>query len=401
MVTTPARPPGRSAGASKRAGRDAGDGGGDGGRRRSRRPARRRPSRSSCRSVTEPASTATPPPARPAPKAAARVDDPAAAHAPSIVGARCRAPGSVSRNDLPGRPARWSSTSSPSIRCASSLAIARPRPEPSPPVGPRKNRSNSRSAVRRVDRRPVVGARPARRCRPPRARVTVTSTPGGLWRSALSTSTRAICATRASSAIATADDAPAARDRAAALLGAWRRSPAPRSAATPAMSTSSRAHLHAAGVEARQVEQVGGEPGQPRHLAVHRGDELAARGGILLVLEQLEEAAEREQRRAQLVRGVGDELAARPVGALQPAAHVVERAGQLVDLVAAVVGDRRREVAGGDAARRALQPADARGQRERGQQPDQPARGQRDGDRDQHVALHRVDRAVDVVRATT
>ena len=45
----------------------------------------------------------------------------------------------------------------------------------------------------------------------------------------------------------------------------------------------------------------------------------------LLVLEQLEEAAEREDRRAQLVRGRGDEAAPRRVELGELALHVVER----------------------------------------------------------------------------
>ena len=49
----------------------------------------------------------------------------------------------------------------------------------------------------------------------------------------------------------------------------------------------------------------------------------------LLVLEQLEEAAEREDRRAQLVRGGRDEALARGVELRELALHVVERAREL------------------------------------------------------------------------
>ena len=44
------------------------------------------------------------------------------------------------------------------------------------------------------------------------------------------------------------------------------------------------------------------------------------------VVEQLEEPAEREERRAQLVRGVRDELAAGPVEVREPKPHPLERA---------------------------------------------------------------------------
>ena len=81
------------------------------------------------------------------------------------------------------------------------------------------------------------------------------------------------------------------------------------------------------------------------------------------------------------MRGVGDELAPRPVGALEPSPHVVERARQLVDLVAALVDDRRREIARGDPPRRPLQPADARRQGDtRPAAPTSQRRGQRDRD---------------------
>ena len=58
-------------------------------------------------------------------------------------------------------------------------------------------------------------------------------------------------------------------------------------------------------VEPRQVEQVGGELLQPLDLLGDRLEELRARVGVeLLVPQQLDEAAEREDRRAELVRGV-------------------------------------------------------------------------------------------------
>jgi hypothetical protein len=61
----------------------------------------------------------------------------------------------------------------------------------------------------------------------------------------------------------------------------------------------------------------------------------------LLVLEQLEEAAEREDRRAQLVRRLSDELLARAVEPRELALHVVER-------VARAGPARRRRPRGSD-----------------------------------------------------
>ena len=76
----------------------------------------------------------------------------------------------------------------------------------------------------------------------------------------------------------------------------------------------------------------------------------------LLVREQLEEAADREERRSQLVRRVRDELLARVVELRELDAHAVERARELADLVVAVIDDRRVEVAAGDALGGGLEP---------------------------------------------
>ena len=56
------------------------------------------------------------------------------------------------------------------------------------------------------------------------------------------------------------------------------------------------------GVELGEVEEVDGELRQPVDLLAHRVDELGASGRIrVVVLEQLDEAGEREDRSAQLV----------------------------------------------------------------------------------------------------
>ena len=125
-------------------------------------------------------------------------------------------------------------------------------------------------------------------------------------------------------------------------------------------------------------------------------EELAAGGLVeLLVLQQLEEAAEREQRRAQLVRGLGDELLARVVEPLQLALHVVEGGGELAELVVRVGLDAVGEVAARDLARGALEPLDAQRQRARhevaAEHRDQER--ERAGDEDpaadqRHVVLH-------------
>ena len=86
-------------------------------------------------------------------------------------------------------------------------------------------------------------------------------------------------------------------------------------------------------------------------------DEVPAGLGVeLLVLEQLDEAAEREDRRSQLVRGGRDELLARRVELGELALHLVERPRELAQLVVGVDRDRLGEVPGGDLLGRALQP---------------------------------------------
>ncbi len=75
-------------------------------------------------------------------------------------------------------------------------------------------------------------------------------------------------------------------------------------------------HGEPAGVDPREVEQIGRELRQPRHLLAHLRDELVAGGRVdRRVVQQLEEAAEREERRAELVRGIRDELATSAVEA--------------------------------------------------------------------------------------
>ena len=117
---------------------------------------------------------------------------------------------------------------------------------------------------------------------------------------------------------------------------------------------------HPARIEAREVEQVGGELREPVDLLAHRLEELLpGRLVDLLVRHQLEEAAEREERRPQLVRGVGDELAARAVELAEPPAHSLERVGQVAELVVARVDHRLVEASARDPLGRPLEPQDA------------------------------------------
>ena len=94
------------------------------------------------------------------------------------------------------------------------------------------------------------------------------------------------------------------------------------------------------GVHAREVEQIGGELRQTGDLHAHLVEEVLARRRVdpLVRPQQLEEAGEREERRSQLVRRVGDELGAGPVERGEPQPHALERAGKLPELVRRRVG---------------------------------------------------------------
>ena len=111
--------------------------------------------------------------------------------------------------------------------------------------------------------------------------------------------------------------------------------------------------LNALGVGAREQQQVADQPAHPPRRAQRR----LGRLGLLaleLLGQQLEVREHAGQRRAQLVRGVGDELALAVEHRLGVAArrverpeHPLERAGQLGDLVVGLgVGQAPARVAG-------------------------------------------------------
>ena len=159
-----------------------------------------------------------------------------------------------------------------------------------------------------------------------------------------------------------------------------------------------RPQLERAGLQPREVEQLGGELAHPLHLAAQLVEELAPRLLVeVLVREQLEEAAEREDRRAQLVRGGRDELLARPVQPRELVLHVVERGRELAELVVGVGADRVREVARRDLARGVLEPADALRQRARHEVAGQQRDHERDPAGDQDLAPDQRDAALDLV----
>ena len=110
----------------------------------------------------------------------------------------------------------------------------------------------------------------------------------------------------------------------------------------------------AAGVGAGEQQQVGDQTAHAARGPERRGDHLALLGPRLAalepLLEQLEVGEDAGQRGAQLVRGVGDELAlglhhllGLGAGRVELAKHLVERAGELGDLVVGLGLGIRRE----------------------------------------------------------
>ena len=100
-------------------------------------------------------------------------------------------------------------------------------------------------------------------------------------------------------------------------------------------------------IAARELDELGDEHG---HLLELLGDvaqqALALSGRQLLVpREHLDVGAQARQRRAQLVRGVGDELSLRLRRRLERREHRVEGRGEARELVAPVLLDSPREVA--------------------------------------------------------
>ena len=135
--------------------------------------------------------------------------------------------------------------------------------------------------------------------------------------------------------------------------------------------------LQPAGVEPRKVEQVRGQLRQARNLLPHRRHELALRLRVeILVGHQLQETAEGEERRAELVRGVRDELAPSMLQLGQALAHPLERGCELPDLVLARVLHRLTEVAAGDPVGGPLEVPDPAGEHRCRQVSDQERGGQ-------------------------
>ena len=98
---------------------------------------------------------------------------------------------------------------------------------------------------------------------------------------------------------------------------------------------------------AREVDEVGDERREPLHLRHEVVEQLRAIVfvGRLPALEELEVRAQARERRAQLVRRVGDELALRAERHLERGEHPIEAAREPPELVVRARADAAREVA--------------------------------------------------------
>ena len=220
---------------------------------------------------------------------------------------------------------------------ATARTIARPRPkEPPRSPAPRTKRSNSVGAS--SGGTPGPSSSTTSRAWPSRGRSrcdTRISVPGGVWRRAFSIRLIVEPVQLVARALDERRLDVERRSRAPALTG-----PSSAAASTTiwARSHGSRAH-DAPDVGARQQQQVGDEPAHALGGAQRRARRVAL-VAVQRVGEQLEVGEHARQRRAQLVRGVGDELALareRRLGlaarGVELAEHALERARELGDLV--------------------------------------------------------------------
>ncbi len=131
-------------------------------------------------------------------------------------------------------------------------------------------------------------------------------------------------------------------------------------------------------VEARQGEQLLGEVRSAQQALAQRAQRLVALGVIGRALDELRLQPERGERRAQLVRHVGDEAPLRAERALQAREQVVHRMHRRLDLARQAVERERLERVGaaapdvgGERAKRREPAADAEPHRERDQRHEQ------------------------------
>ena len=228
------------------------------------------------------------------------------------------------------------------MRVASSRAIASPRPRArGAPAARAVEALEDVLLILRRDPGALVPHRERRRHRPPGPDGARSASPCGVCRRAFSTRMRPIWTTRSWSPAARTSSGPttpsgwplesaSARNSSQTVRAATARSTCPCSTASCPASSRERSRRSVARRVSRSTCS-----------RVSCRNSLPGPGVEILVVQELEEAAQAEERGSELVRGVRDELAPHAVEVGEPLAHRVEGARELGDLVARR-GSRRR-----------------------------------------------------------
>ena len=261
----------------------------------------------------------------------------------------CRAaPQSTGRSSAKAAPPAADSVTLTEPWCASAIAWTIASPSPAPPVGAgswpcrcgRSARTRARAA--RAGSRAVVADRDPHHRGPRRVTSTRTSPFGAcVCAIALRARLRSACASRSGSASPSPAELPISKSRPAIRL-----SPSQSSVTSSSSRTCAEQEVVAIGLCEQQ--QIVDEPCQPCDLGLHQpldalellaDSEPSSRSPPL---EHVQLPAQDGQRRAQLVRGVGDELALGGERRRQPVEHVVERIRQHLQLAAGAARQRMR-----------------------------------------------------------
>ena len=149
--------------------------------------------------------------------------------------------------------------------------------------------------------------------------VTLIRSPGSVWATALRTRLRSTCVSRSGSALSVPLTASSSKSRSPNSGRSRRRS------SKKSSSVDRRGSTQPARLGAGQREHVADQAVELVEAAQQRHGALVPARLVGLTVEQLDLGAQHGERRAQLVRGVGDEVALAPERPLEAIEHVVER----------------------------------------------------------------------------
>ncbi len=243
----------------------------------------------------------------------------------------------------PRRPAALAALAVPPCSSATRCTIARPRPEPGLPRASSERQKRSKTLRQVLVRRSPGRGRGPRRVRPPTS--ISTSPPAGLHLAALSSRLEIA---RPSRCAVAADQ----RGGEALARSAARASPPPRALDRVAASSSRRDVLATAPPSLART-RASSTTSATRSVSSSSSSVRSATSRLrsagveaLAAAERLDVGAQRRQRGAQLVRGVGDQPPLRRLGALERLHHLVEARRQPPQLVVAAHLDAPGQVVG-------------------------------------------------------